>query len=365
MAHPSKPLKTSVPTAVTALVLSLSSCPALEVIFPGKSWQAPPAGARVIPPAKVDEALRYLQSVVGREGNTGTLIVQDGYLLYAGENTRRPFAIWSCTKSFMSTCLGLLWDDGKCTPDDLACKYLPELAKDYPTVTLGQLATFTSGAHVDFPSIDAGPPDYAPGTRIHYSAQSDLLAYILTRIAGEPLRELFRRRIADPIGMDPSGWEWKSTHTRDGIVVNGGSGLPESGMHMTAENLARFGWLFANHGNWNGRQLISTKYIDYATRPHVPATMPMHDPQAWYKHLPGTYGLNWWTNGILSTGTRLWPSAPASTFAAQGNNNNICIIVPEWKLVLVRTSNDQIIDVGLFDGALKILHEGLADESKN
>lgn len=347
--------------SVTPLV-ALPSFAAPDPVFPEKAWGSPPPDARVIPEARVQEAADALKAVVGREGNAGTMIIQNGYLLWAGDKVAKKDIIWSCTKSITSTCLGLLWDDGKCSPDDLASKYLPGLAEDYPAVTLRHLATFTGGLHLEKFSFDPGPPNFPPGTAMHYSLETDLLALILTKIAGEPLRDLFKRRIADPIGMDPAGWEWKSVETRDGLEINGGAGMVENGMFMSAENLARFGWLYANGGNWNGWQLISKKYIDHATVPLVDAAMPLHDPKGWYKPLPGRYGLNWWTNGTDASGKRLWPSVPASAFAAQGNKNNICIIVPEWKLVLVRTTQDEIIDVGLFDGALKILGDGLSHQ---
>lgn len=332
---------------------------AAELVFPAREWAAPSAQSAVIPADKVRAAIDALKAVTGTDGVTGTVVVQNGYLLWAGNRIDEKRPVWSCTKSFLSTCLGLLWDDGKISPDDLASKYLPELAKDYPTVTLRHLATFTSGVNVKDGTLEAGAPDYPPGTAIHYSAQSDLLARILTRVAGEPLSELFARRIAGPIGLDSEGWQWKSAGIRAGLVVNGGSGFPDSGVHMTARNLARFGWLYANNGVWNGRRLISQRYIDYATVPLVDAKIPPHDPKGWYHVLPGIYGLNWWTNGIDSQGKRLWPHVPAHAFAAQGNKNNICIIIPEWKLVLVRTGQDQIIDIGLYDRALKILGENL------
>jgi CubicO group peptidase (beta-lactamase class C family)/S-formylglutathione hydrolase FrmB len=328
------------------------------VVFPAKDWARPPSDAQVIAPASVERAVSALRDVVGKDGVSGTMVIQNGYLLWSGDRIDEKRPVWSCTKSMLSTCLGLLWDDGKLSPDDLASKYLPELAADYPAVTLRHLATFTSGVHVKEGTLEIGPPDYAPGAAMHYSGQSDILALILTRVAGEPLRDLFKRRIADPIGMDPAGWEWKTIGERDGLAVNGGSGFPASGMHMTARNLARFGWLYANDGVWNGRRLISSRYIALATVAQVPAVTPPHDPKGWYVDLPGIYGLNWWTNGVSPKG-RLWPSAPVRTFAAQGNLNNICIVVPEWKLVLVRTGLDQVIDVRRYDDALKILGEGL------
>lgn len=332
---------------------------ASAVVFPGDAWAPPPADAAVIPPAKVEQAVAALASVVGDDGVSGTIVVQNGYLLWAGDRIDEKRPVWSCTKSFLSTCLGLLWDDGKLTPDDLVSKHLPEVAADYPAVTLRHLATFTSGVHLERGELDPRAPDYPPGAAMHYSAQSDLLARALTRVAGESLSDLFKRRVADPIGMDPAGWEWKNLGKRDDLLVNGGSGFPESGLHLTARNLARFGWLYANGGEWEGRQLISKRYIAHATAPLVDARIPLHEAKGWYHVLPGRYGLNWWVNGVGADGKLLWPSAPRTAFAAQGNRNNICIIVPEWKLVLVRTGLDKVIDVGLYDAPLHILGENL------
>lgn len=327
----------------------------LLALLPACLHATPAPNAATIPPATVEAAVAELAKVVGKDGVSGVVILQNGHLLWAGDRVDEMRPIWSCTKSFLSTCLGLLWDDGKLTPDDLAAQHLPELAAAYPAVTLRQLATFTSGVHVADGQLVAGPPNYPPGSAMHYSAESDLLARILTRVAGEPLADLFRRRIADPIGMDSAGWLWKQAGSPDGIVVNGGAGYPDTGLHMTARTLARFGALFANDGVWHGQRLLGARYLAAASAPQVAPDLPLHDPKAWYHVLPGRYGLNWWVNGIDRHGVRLWPSAPASAFASQGNKNNICIIVPNWNLVLVRTGADAIIDIALYDHALRIL----------
>lgn len=339
---------------------TLAVCATLPpAVFPANDWVSPPTEAAIIPREAVERAVAAIGKFTGADGASGVMVIHRGYVLWAGDRVDEKRPVWSCTKSFLSTCLGLLWDDGKCSPDDLASKYLSELAKDYPAVTLRHLATFTSGLHLENYSLDVQAPDYPPGTAMHYSAQSDILACILTKIAGESLRDLFKRRIADPIGMDPDAWEWKTVHTRDGIVINGGAGMPDNGMHTTARNLARFGWLYANGGVWDGKRLISQRYIDASTVAQVPADMPLFDPKGWYYELPGVYGLNWWTNGVRHDGTRLWPHVPARAFAAQGNKNNICIIVPEWRLVVVRTGQDKIIPTSDYDEALAILGQAL------
>lgn len=123
--------------------------------------------------------------------------------------------------------------------------------------------------------------------------------------------------------------------------------------------MARFGWLYANSGVWNGQRLISQRYIDYATVARTSPDTPPHDPDAWYVKLPGNYGLNWWTNGTMPNGKRLWPSAPVRTFAAQGNLNNNCFIIPEWKMVVVRLGGDVIIDMEMYDRMFQMLGESL------
>ena len=46
----------------------------------------------------------------------------------------------------------------------------------------------------------------------------------------------------------------------------------------------------------------------------------------------------WWVNGVKPDGQRLWPGAPPRTFYANGLHNNVCIVVPEWNMVVTRTN---------------------------
>lgn len=330
-------------------------------IFPGVEWRTAAPETQGVDAAKLAAAMDYLASICGPAGVHETVVVRNGVILWQGDRVRHRGLIWSCTKSFLSTCLGLLWDDGKCAPSDPAWKYFPELKADYPDVTLEHLATFTSGYDcAEGQPLEPLPPMYKPGAAMHYSAQSDLLAAILTRIAGESLESLFMRRIGREIGLNDESFHWDSKGAIDGIPLNGGSGFPGSGVQCSALGLARFGWFYASGGVWNGKRLISRRYIDYATVPRVPPALPPHDPNGWYKVLPGSYGLNWWVNGTTPQGRRMWPHAPVRTFAAQGNNNAICFIVPDWNLVVVRLGNDRIIDTDLYDGMFVRLGLGAA-----
>ena len=59
-----------------------------------------------------------------------------------------------------------------------------------------------------------------------------------------PLSNYFRRKIADPIGMDNTQWDWHDWGIIDGLLVNGGAGNKSKGIHISARELARFGHLF-------------------------------------------------------------------------------------------------------------------------
>lgn len=326
--------------------------------FPGQDWSHSRPEDHGIDPDKLQEAVAHISAVSGPQGNEEVLIVKDGAVIHAGPEVERSHIVWSCTKSFCSTCFGLLWDDDKVEPDMLASDLYPELQEHYPTITLRHFLTFTSGYQsADGSALNIDVPRHAPGAAFHYSNQSDMLAAILTRVAERPLSELFKERIGDPIGIDYDNMHWGSAGTVDGITVNGGSGMPGTAVEINALNMARFGWLYANNGSWNGKQLISRRYISEACVPQTSPDTPPFDPRGWYTSLPGNYGLHWWCNGPLpDSGKARWPNAPANTFAAQGNNNNVCFIVRDWNMLIIRLGTDAIIGMQHYDKVFELLN---------
>jgi CubicO group peptidase (beta-lactamase class C family) len=335
------------------------TAPALPA-FPDRDWQLAEPASQGFDQALLNQAVEQFGTICGSDGSHEMVIVRNGYVVWKGDRTDNLHPIHSCTKSFLSVCFGLLWDDGRCSPDTLAAGILPQLAEHYPALTLGQLTSMTGGfaSTEPFRWLEPAAPLFAPGTAFCYDEQPNLLAIILTRLAGEPLRDLFMRRIGTPIGIRNDEIIWGTLDlTGEKIPVNGGIGRPPSGVSMTAQALARFGWLFCQRGAWAGQQLISTNYIDAATTVRVPASLPPHDVAEWYRVLPGHYGFGWWVNG---TGNKLmWPGLPAGAYAAQGNRNNICIVIPSWNTVIVRMGSDPAVDAGKYDAAFAVLREAL------
>jgi CubicO group peptidase (beta-lactamase class C family) len=326
------------------------------MVFPGPRWEEAAPAAEGIDESKLASAVKFLKANTGGDGVSELVIVRNGRIVWKGENIDKVHGIWSCTKSFTSTALGLLIDDGKCTLDTRAKDFAPELAANYPDLTLRHFTTMTSGYRAvgDEPqgSYRHGPsktpfdpaaiPLFSPpGSQYAYwDSAMNMFGLVLTRIAGEPLEDLIRRRIAEPIGMNPKAWQWGDLATVDGRVVNGGSGNAGKHIQISARELARLGHLFLNEGNWNGKQLISRQWVQSATTVHVPAKLPWAQPESEIDGR-GVYGFNWWANGTREDGRPLWPGVPAGAFAAAGHNNNRLFVVPQWKLVVARLGLDQ------------------------
>ena len=119
--------------------------PADEQVFPGKDWANASPESQGVDPEKLRAAVDYLDRELKEYGGAGTLfIVRNGYVIWAGPECDRQYQIFSATKSFTSTVLGLLIDDGK-VGSTLGKDLDSALSAQYPTVTLRHFATMTSG----------------------------------------------------------------------------------------------------------------------------------------------------------------------------------------------------------------------------
>lgn len=346
--------------AMIAVLMGLSAASRgeVQIVFPGTNWQEATPESQGIDSAKLKEAAAGLDV-------PQLVIVRHGYLIWRGPQADAYHEIYSSTKVFTSTCLGLVYDDGKCQLDEPMVKYLPEWSQAYPIyskVTLRYLASMRGGTRGKLGFVGAGQrwgdpityvtepdePEFQPaGSQVAYQDSNvHLLGRIVAmHLAHEPLKDLFKRRVADPIGM--SHWDWGISGTVEGMTHYNAAGTPalkgNGGIRITPLDVARFALLFLNRGNWNGKQLLSTAFVDEATRNQVPVTTPGRSSKGW----SGAYGFYWYTNGILSDGKRRWPSAPAGTYAAQGGGSNRFYVIPEWNMVVVTLgSSDPEMRVG-------------------
>jgi CubicO group peptidase (beta-lactamase class C family) len=338
-------------------------------VFPGKNWEQATPESQNVDSDKLRAAIDYLAQHSGSNKVERLVIVRNGRMIWRGAEADTRQNVWSVTKAFTSTAHGLLIEDGKCTLDTLAQEFNPALAEHYRTVTLRHLATMTSGidgvgGSYDFDDRRRGdqnalvellPPFFEAGTKFMYwDEATQHYGFVLTKIAGEPLQAYLKRRVLDPIGV--TRFDWKPDAT--GKVPNWTGGI-----EISASDLARFGLLFLNRGNWNGKQLVPADWVREATRVQVPASIPNALPSSSRKGA-GVYGYHWWPNGVKPDGRRKWPDAPVRTYARSGYNNDDLFVIPPWNMVIVRLGLDQREDeitAGEYNEFLRRVGEAILD----
>lgn len=290
-----------------------------------------------------------------RTGVNG-VITRHGYIAGEWGDTERVDMTFSVAKSYVSTMAGLAYDKG-------LIRDVHDLVKDYihdgkfdsehnAKITWEYLLQQTS----EWEGVLWDKPDLAdrrmgrdrelnePGTFYEYNdVRVNLLSYCVLQLLREPLPEVLKREIMDPIGASDT-WQWhgyrNSYVTIDGKEMQSVSGGGHWGGGVWANSFdhARFGYLFLRRGKWQDRQLISEKWVDMAT---TPSKLNPH------------YAYMWWVN----PDRKLFPSAPATSFFAIGKGANLIWVDPEHDLtVVIRWINREHAD-GFIQRVLAAVNE--------
>lgn len=108
-------LDTSVvaPALVGQCALATLAACAGDTAFPGAAWEERSPASQSIDQAKLRAAVACLQDESWRHGVPELVIVRNDYLIWRGDNIDHVHGVWSLTKSFTSTVLGMLTDAGK------------------------------------------------------------------------------------------------------------------------------------------------------------------------------------------------------------------------------------------------------------
>jgi CubicO group peptidase (beta-lactamase class C family) len=297
---------------------------------------------------KFEEAIDYLKSQSFQDGVEELIIVKNGEILFAGDSINKKHNIYSCAKTFTSMVLGLLIEDKKASLQDYAWKYEPNLSTFYPQTQLKHFATMTSGysatgrsrwkdENSDWSLTPYLPekPHFESGTHFEYWDEAQMMyGRVLTNILGRTMKEYLDDKLMNH--LDFEDWEWVTEgKTQNGVAINNGC----SGIKINANQMAKIGLLFLNKGNWNGKQLISKKWCAESMKMQVDTQIPVFSGERATVKGSGSYGFNWWVNS--KNGLSNMPDSPLNTAYMSGLNHNICCIVPEWNVVIVRLGDDK------------------------
>ncbi|MDA2939181.1 serine hydrolase, partial [Acidobacteria bacterium AH-259-A15] len=201
-------------------------------------------------------------------------------------------------------------------------------------------------------AINQAPVIFRPGTKYAYSNPGmAALAYaVTTSLSSSPQSDiltLLKERVMEPIELPESSWSigYKTAYEVEGmkLYANWGGGA------YTARAVARMGRLMLRKGNWDGRQLIDSDWVEKATS-YAGTPLPDRPPG---NPQPAS-GLCWWTNfdGV-------WASVPHDAFAGAGAGNQILLVVPSLNLIVVRNGGALAEDTGFWGGLEKYLFEPL------
>jgi CubicO group peptidase (beta-lactamase class C family) len=230
--------------------------------------------------------------------------------------------------------------------DEPITTYLPELAERDPRfneITIRHLLLMSSGLdYQEFRPLLLNGDDplttYYPDQRkislenthiidppgqyfLYNKYHPQLLGMILERTTGMPVTSYLQARIWDALGMEYGG-SWSIDSRASDFEKM------ETGVNARAIDFAKFGVLFLNGGDWQGKQVISKAWVDESARPLLPENYADYYPEL-FASLPGQgyYKYLWW--GLARDGD-------SYDFTAWGDKGQYIYVSPQKNLVIVR-----------------------------
>jgi CubicO group peptidase (beta-lactamase class C family) len=255
-------------------------------------------------------------------------VVAEGW--WGPYDARTPHVLYSLSKSFTSTAVGLAIADGKLSLDDEVLKFFPDEAPAQPSANLRamrvrDLLRMNTG-HVTEPQLFgqvdssmrsaswvkrffAHPVTYKPGTHFLYNSPATyMLSAIVQKVTGQTVLDYLQPRLFEPLGIERPTW----VQSPEGI--NAGA----YGLSVRTEDIAKFGQLYLQTGQWNGRQLVPAAWVEEATaRQTSNGSSPRSD----------------WDQGY---GYQFWQSRHG--YRGDGAFGQYMLILPQYDAVVAITS---------------------------
>jgi CubicO group peptidase (beta-lactamase class C family) len=275
----------------------------------------------------------------------GKVVLEGWWAPYAPQDIH---VMYSVSKSFNSTAVGLAVQEGLLSIDATVLSVFPELAPAAPdpqmqSMRIVDLLTMSTGHEVDANDAMRARADgqwtrafletdvpREPGTYFFYnSGAAYLLSSIVQKVTGQTVRDYLQPRLFEPLGIvDPV---WGSSPEN----VNLGDG----GLAIRTEDLAKFGQLYLQKGSWNGVQVVPEQWVNDATSTQIST---------------GNSDGNW----SYGYGYQFWRSQVG--FRADGSLGQFSFVLPEQDIVLAITSGTTNTD-GVMKAVWQNLLPAIAD----
>lgn len=326
-----------------AAALGAQRCPE-----PGADdWQQATPAAAGMDAAKLADAINYAtqnQAQAVRVYRYGCRVGEDAL---APANRTTKFQSWSMAKSLTALVFGRAMTQNLVGPDDPLGSLIPVADAAHGEITMRELLTMTSGLkwnglrdyNITMPNrlqeALTVPVEKQPGTYWEYSQSGPALVAEATQTAvGEDFQAYAQRQLFGAVGIEPGTWSWE----RDSAGHTQGF----FGVHMTPDDFARLGELMRRGGVWQGKRLLSKRFIRESITPVAQS---------------GCYGWFIWVNASRPcvsprvvdrpvSDDRMFPTLPADVYQFAGLFGQLVTIFPSEGIVTARFGNDNGSFVG-------------------
>jgi CubicO group peptidase (beta-lactamase class C family) len=303
--------------AIVALIIP----PALAADLPRSSPEAQGVSSSAVL-AFVEAADQKIESMnsfmLVRHGN----VVAEGW--WAPYEAESSHSLYSLSKSFTSTAVGLAIAEGKLSLDDEVLKFFPddvpsEPSKNLKSMRVSDLLRMSTGQQTEPPRTPKDPwtktflahaVPFKPGTHFLYNTSATyMLSAIVQKVTGATVLDYLKPRLFEPLGIEHPTWE----SSPQGISAGG------YGLSIRTEDIAKFGQLYLQKGEWHGKQLVPAAWVEAATtRQTSNGSNPKSD----------------WDQGY---GYQFWRSRHGA-YRGDGAFGQFCIVLPEQDAVIAITS---------------------------
>ncbi len=312
-----------------------------RLYWPTEGWESASLEDHNVNPVKMDLADQFAENdSLAR----ALLVIKDGYLVfesYYGEGGMdQSTDLWSVTKSYTSAVLGLLMDNGTIQSTSQLMADLMPAYPEFNKITLHHVLTQTTGLYwkeegatwVNWVFSDDWVAHALslesvrdPGEAFFYSsANSQFLTSLVYYKSGIKPGTLAKEQLFEPMGivfdtLDNtivySNWnDYQTPMYQTWRQDTRGIEISSFGLYMTARDMAKFGFLYLNRGEWDNQTILSEDWVRTSTKDHITNIYGRY-----------SYGYQWY---ITMVGGQ-----PA--FLASGFGGQIIGVVPSLDLVVV------------------------------
>jgi len=261
------------------------------------------------------------------------MVLRHGYVVaekwWAPHTPETPHVMHSLSKSFTSTAVGLANAEGKIDIDEKVLTYFPNDAPENPSANLKamrvrDLLTMSTGHETEPKFGDseghswakfflAQPVPREPGTHFVYNSPATYMqSAIVQAVTGETVLDYLGPRLFEPLGIKNAEWGTSP----DGVSLGGW------GLYLCTEDIAKFGQLMLQKGQWQRTQIVPASWVETATSKQVSnGSDPEND---WHQG----YGFQFW-------------QCRHGAYRGDGMNGQFCIVMPEQDAVVAITSDTQ------------------------